>query len=311
MIVFQLDMMQLVMCLLFIRRMTKSLFKPQVAPQHKAGYCWKWWALGPGLVKGQGMLPGRKLTHRQVYGPPGHRRNFSQLSLILFPGSGAFSAAVVLPYVWDMSRTPTSSSSFSSSSSQKSMFPAPRERGWRYLPPWAVLGLQLCPSCQQHMCISPDSEEWPWGGKAVGDVGNPSQAVPPWSTDPLRNQHSTTLPGVSVAFVWVSSEEAGPASLDFIQWVWSMVLSLALSFSSFLQWQPVSVVVLLTPQLYELMNTINHHFSCFIFFFFLRRESVQFCTDLYLFFKWALKIVNRIFITYSHQKTPANKGIFC
>lgn len=63
MIVFQLDMMQLVLCLLFIYRMTKSLFKPQVAPQHKAGYCWKGWAVGPGLVKGQGMLPGRLLTH--------------------------------------------------------------------------------------------------------------------------------------------------------------------------------------------------------------------------------------------------------
>lgn len=32
MIVFQLDMMQLVLCLLFIYRMTEALFKPQVAP---------------------------------------------------------------------------------------------------------------------------------------------------------------------------------------------------------------------------------------------------------------------------------------
>lgn len=255
----------------------------------------------------------------QVYGPTEHKRNFSQLSAIQFPGSGAFSAAVVAaPHV-----TYVTDTNFLLLLLFFLLLPniyVPSPQGER-LAISASLGcsglaaMSFVPSstCASHLTLRGSPE----GDKAVAGVGNSSQAIQPWSADPLRNLHNLTLSALSVAFVSASSEEAGPRALGFIQWARNIVFSLALSSSSFLQCQSVSEVVLLTSQLYRLMNNTNHYFSCFlIFFFFLRSEyfeekSAQFWTDLYLFFNWAVKLVNRIFITYSHQRTLTNKGIFC
>lgn len=261
----------------------------------------------------QGTRRAPRLITRPHSGLWTHRTREKPLSIIFNPVSWLRSllSCCSCCHTWDMSLTPTSSSS-SSSSSQMSMFPAPRERGWHCLPAWAVLELQPCPSCQQHMCISPDSEGWPWGWQGCRWCGKSQTGCPAlecWFPEKSTQSHSPRcFCGICLSFFrgsrptfpgfYMVGMEYGPFP--------GLVIFLFFTTVPICKWGGFAHA--------SAIQVDEHHQSTFLLLFFFLEKRVfwtEICSDLYLVFSWAVKIVNRIFITYFHQKTLANKGRFC